>query len=89
MKNSPYRKKKIDAEILDFPCVECSTGVYRVDELRNVIGTVPAQWPHKCIECGHEVYFPHPLPLIKYKDEEFVLAKHVKFIKEEKANKPN
>ncbi len=74
--------KRIEAELVEFVCTKCKSGFYRVNESREVLITPPAQWPHSCTYCGHEVYIALPYPKVTFKGEDFILAKHVKHLKD-------
>ncbi len=75
------KSRPIQAELVEFECEECGQGVFRVDTNRSVIETVPAQWPHICTHCNCECYIAYPFPMVKFKNQEFVLGKHVKHLK--------
>ena len=66
--------KPIQAEIVEFKCEECNQGVYRVD---NSMDPLPNRWGHKCTNCGQQGYSPFTYPYIEYKNEQFVLEKHI------------
>ncbi len=70
------RSKVIQAEFVEFDCSECGKGVYRVTTLENVIHTQPKQWEHACTNCGRKCHIAKPFPLLRYKGQEFMLAKY-------------
>lgn len=72
------KSRKVEAELVEFHCTECEKGVFRVDTKRKVIQTAPAQWPHICTNCNYECYFAYPYPMVRFKEQDFVLAKHVR-----------
>ncbi|SKA51116.1 hypothetical protein [Enterovibrio nigricans] len=72
------KEKPIQATLVEFPC-DCGKGFYRVDESARVVHTNPKQWKHKCSACGKETHFAFPYSMVKYKGQEFVLAKHIRF----------
>ncbi|POB18717.1 hypothetical protein CRN36_07365 [Vibrio vulnificus] len=73
-KKSNHIRKPIQAELVEFPCEKCNQGVYRVDQNRSFTGQ---QWPHVCTHCKRECYLAKPFPMIVYKEEKFILDKHV------------
>ncbi|EGR3300021.1 hypothetical protein CGH87_23380 [Vibrio parahaemolyticus] len=83
MKNSPRKGRLVEVELQEFQCQQCGNGVLRVDKSKQPLDTVPTQWPHKCSNqnCTFECYLAFPFPVIMYKGEEFVLAKHVRHLK--------
>ncbi len=73
--------KQITAEYIESYCDDCEgKGVFRVAlDKKPIIHTNPKQWPHKCTRCNKEVYLTFPYPILRYKGEQFLLAKHARF----------
>lgn len=73
------KTKPIQAELIEFLCDECKRGYMRVVQGGRVIHSNPKQWQHQCSSCGNEAYLTFAYPVINYKSEDFMLAKHVRF----------
>ncbi|WP_394239844.1 hypothetical protein [Vibrio astriarenae] len=60
-----------DTERVEYPCERCDDGLYHYNA-EGMRMSEHNQLPHACKKCGHEVYFSHPYPALRYKGRIFV-----------------
>lgn len=69
-------KKKISAELVEFKCKACDSGVYRHTGFISD-KSHPLQYEHACSSCQNTVFFTMIYPVIEYKEKEFMLAESI------------
>jgi len=72
------REKTINATLVEYQCDECGKGVMRITDEKPLLSN-PRQWKHACSNCGKESHFTFVLPVIEYKEKNFMLADELRF----------